>query len=369
MAEITEIRPFKIHNRTVLGVALRSEEKTEPKKMEDNESKIRPTVREMVREAVTSLQGQATNKEIKHYIQEKYGNIKPATINCHILLSCVNSSSRLNYPENQKPRIADIKSRDFLFHVSRGVVELYDPKKHGTWEIRQNRNGKLEVGRVTSSEHQKQIKTTEKEILEHDPETMIPVIQEESRIIKKVKPFVWEMLKEAIEKLGGKAKYGEIREYIQSKYGDVKKSTINAHITLCSVNNKNRIHYPQNSKPRIATKYLDFLFRIDRGVVERFNPEKHGQWEINQDKQGNLTVTKLKGEVEQTKPPIEPLRTLERVIVHDTPSYPQLRTDGIVVDGNNVVYNQINRPLGEKPEIQRLKILYEQLQQWFFQLD
>lgn len=368
LAEITEIRPFKTHKRTVLGVTLRSEEKTEPQKTLDIESKIRPTVREMVREAATSLQGQAKNKEIKHYIQEKYGNINPATINCHILLSCVNSPSRLNYPENQKPRIANIKSRDFLFHLSRGVVELFDPKKHGTWEIRQNSKGKLEVGRVTSSEYQKQIKTTEKEILEYGSKTMIPPIQKESKKIKKSKPFVWEMIKEAIEKLGGRVEYSEIRNYIGRNYGDVKKSTINAHITLCSVNNKNRIHYPQNKKPRIATKYLDFLYRVDRGVVEYFNPEKHGYWEINQDEQGNLTVAKLGGEAELIKPPIAPPQTLvkvERVVAHDVSSYPLLRTDGIVVDGNNVVYNQINRSQGEKPEIQRLQILHEQLQQWF----
>jgi hypothetical protein len=37
-------------------------------------------------------------------------------------------------PENQKPRIANDKY-DFLYTVGRGTVALYDPIKHGIWEI------------------------------------------------------------------------------------------------------------------------------------------------------------------------------------------------------------------------------------------
>ena len=104
------------------------------------------------------------------------------------------------------------------------------------------------------------------------------------------RPYVWEMLKEAVENLGGRVKYSEIRNYIQNKYGDVKTSTIDAHIQSCTVNNPSRIHYQRNKAPRIANKYIDFLFKVDRGVVELYNSNKHGVWEIKEDEFGALTV-------------------------------------------------------------------------------
>jgi len=34
------------------------------------------------------------------------------------------------------------------------------------------------------------------------------------------KPYVWQMIKEAVENLGGKGIYSEIKDYIRNKYGD-----------------------------------------------------------------------------------------------------------------------------------------------------
>lgn len=106
------------------------------------------------------------------------------------------------------------------------------------------------------------------------------------------RPTVREMLEEAIEKLGGNASYTAIRDYITNTYGDVKKSTINAHITSCTVNNPSRVHYTSNQKPRIANSKYDLLFRIDRGRVERYNQEQHGIWEIKEDEHGVLTISR-----------------------------------------------------------------------------
>lgn len=103
-------------------------------------------------------------------------------------------------------------------------------------------------------------------------------------------PPVWRMVKEAIEKLGGKASYSDIRKYIKNKYGDVNDNTITCQIIICSVNHLSRIHYPQNKKPRIANSRYDFLFNAGRGQVELYVPEKHGAWEIREDKHGRLTV-------------------------------------------------------------------------------
>ena len=86
------------------------------------------------------------------------------------------------------------------------------------------------------------------------------------------KPYVWQMIKETVENLGGKATYSEIKDYIRNKYGEVNESTINCQIIVCTVNHPSRIHYPENKKPRIANSRYDFLFstgyKYRRGEVE-----------------------------------------------------------------------------------------------------
>lgn len=104
------------------------------------------------------------------------------------------------------------------------------------------------------------------------------------------RPYVWQMIKEAVENLGGKATYSQIKDYIRSKYGEVKEGTINCQIVVCTVNHPSRIYYPENGRPRAATSKYDFLFSTGRGVVELYDPGKHGTWEIRQDEYGKLTV-------------------------------------------------------------------------------
>lgn len=111
----------------------------------------RPYVWQMVKEAVQNLNGRATNAEIKRYIRNKYGDINETTINCQILISCVNKQSRINWPENQKPRISNTPQYDFLYSTGRGQVELYDPDKHGKWEIGMGPNNKLKVRSTNQS--------------------------------------------------------------------------------------------------------------------------------------------------------------------------------------------------------------------------
>lgn len=104
------------------------------------------------------------------------------------------------------------------------------------------------------------------------------------------KPYVWQMIKESMDKIGDQATYAEIKKYIHNKYGDVNDSTINCQIIVCTVNHSTRIHYPENKKPRISDTKYDFLYNIGRGQVERYNPEKHGIWEIREDDTGKLIV-------------------------------------------------------------------------------
>lgn len=107
------------------------------------------------------------------------------------------------------------------------------------------------------------------------------------------KPFVWQMIKEAIENLNGKASYSELKDFIRQKYEDVNESTINCQITVSTVNSPSRIHYPENKKPRLANSKYDFLFSTGRGKVELYNPEHHGLWEIKKNEYGKLIVAQV----------------------------------------------------------------------------
>ena len=104
------------------------------------------------------------------------------------------------------------------------------------------------------------------------------------------KPYVWQMVKEAIENLGGKATYSEIRKYIKEKYGEINEKTIVCQIIACTVNHPSRIHYLDNKKPRIANSKYDFLFTTGKGRVELYDPDRHGSWQICQDEYGKLIV-------------------------------------------------------------------------------
>jgi len=103
---------------------------------------------QMIKEAVEQSNNKViSNKEIKDYIISKYGSMNKTTINCQILICTVNSPSRIHYPENQKPRVSEGRY-DFLYSVGRGLVEIYDPKIHGLWEIYNVDKNKLAVRRI-----------------------------------------------------------------------------------------------------------------------------------------------------------------------------------------------------------------------------
>lgn len=110
------------------------------------------------------------------------------------------------------------------------------------------------------------------------------------------KPYVWQMIKEAVENLGKEATYGQIKSYIKDKYGDVNENTISAQINLCTVNSPSRVHYADNQKPRVANSMFDFLFKVRPGQVELYDPQKHGIWEISTDEFGKLQVVQSEQE-------------------------------------------------------------------------
>lgn len=96
------------------------------------------------------------------------------------------------------------------------------------------------------------------------------------------RPYVWRMIKEAVNHLGGQISYTQIKDFIASRWDDVNLDTITAQIIVLTVNHNSRTHYPENQKPRqtnINSAY-DFLYYVGRGQVEKYNPDQHGVWEI-----------------------------------------------------------------------------------------
>ena len=106
------------------------------------------------------------------------------------------------------------------------------------------------------------------------------------------KPYVWQMIKEAVDNLNGIASYPEIKRYINSKWTDVNQDTITAQIIVLTVNHDSRIHYPENQKPRLTNSHspYDILFTTGRGQVEKYNCYEHGVWEIYKNETGILGV-------------------------------------------------------------------------------
>jgi len=89
-------------------------------------------------------------------------------MNCQIIVCTANHPSRIHYPENKKPRVANSRY-DFLFSTERGRAELYDPEKHGIRGIRKDEYGKLVVAQAgleeTPGDETGEITEEERELL------------------------------------------------------------------------------------------------------------------------------------------------------------------------------------------------------------
>jgi len=101
---------------------------------------------------------------------------------------------------------------------------------------------------------------------------------------------VREMIKNAVEELGGRVSNKQIIEWVTAKYGDVNHGTIRTQTMACSVNQPSRVHLPECGKARGFDPRYDFLYRIERGQVEMYNPSKHGEWGIKE-RQGKAKIT------------------------------------------------------------------------------
>jgi hypothetical protein len=99
------------------------------------------------------------------------------------------------------------------------------------------------------------------------------------------------MIREAVNSLGGATTNVAVRDWVLERYPGTNAATIQAQITVCTVNHASRIHYPENKKPRQADSQYDFLFRPERGRLELYDPARHGAWEIVEGEDGRLLVS------------------------------------------------------------------------------
>ncbi|QRF75260.1 putative HKD family nuclease [Thermoplasmatales archaeon] len=106
-----------------------------------------PTLYEMVKEAVMSSGGTATNKEIIQYALTHYEHDNKQSMIDTINSASVNSLGRINYFFNQREVVEPREKYDFLFKLGRASVTLYNPAIHGIWGIK-SVNGSFKVYRV-----------------------------------------------------------------------------------------------------------------------------------------------------------------------------------------------------------------------------
>ncbi len=240
---------------------------------------MKTPVWQMIREATSSIQSDVFSmSDIIDSVRKLYGNVNTGTIRTQVNICTVNLKGRASMPENSKPRIADGKY-DFLFSVGRGQFTLYDPQKHGVWEL-VDRAGKMTVAKKTAR------KSTSK-------------------------TPVWQMIREAVDALDSEViTVADIIDLVKSRYGSVNEGTIRAQALACTVNRQSRVHMPENHKSRIANGQYDFLFSVGHGKVVKYIPAKHGVWEIAEE--DGKRIVKM---VISSALPSEPVKAPETVVL------------------------------------------------------
>ncbi len=112
-------------------------------------------------------------------------------------------------------------------------------------------------------------------------------------MVESGRPYVWQMMKEAVEALGSPTTNVAVRNWILRKYPGTNRSTIQTQIIYSTVNHPSRVHAPDLRKPMIAKRDSDCLFRTGRGQLELYDPARHGTWAIVEMESGKLTVQQV----------------------------------------------------------------------------
>ena len=81
------------------------------------------------------------------------------------------------------------------------------------------------------------------------------------------KPFVWQMIKEAVEVHGNRTTNLAVRDWVVEHYPGTNVNTILNQIIVCTVNHESRVHYKENNRPRRCDDVYDFLYRPAAGKL------------------------------------------------------------------------------------------------------
>lgn len=105
----------------------------------------------LVIEAVEALNGAASIAEIEAYFKEHFPPEKRAiNVRYDATAITVNANSRIHYSAGKQVRRTDSGNQfDRLFRRSDACYELYQPEKHGIWEIAKNSQGNLYVKQLS----------------------------------------------------------------------------------------------------------------------------------------------------------------------------------------------------------------------------
>lgn len=80
---------------------------------------------------------------------------------------------------------------------------------------------------------------------------------------------VRELLRDAVSAQSGEFDRDAIRAFVAEHYPLVKRTTVDAHITSATVNDRNRRHFAAAG---------ELLFKNAAGRYERYDPRRHGKW-------------------------------------------------------------------------------------------
>lgn len=90
---------------------------------------------------------------------------------------------------------------------------------------------------------------------------------------------IWALIKDALAELPDTFTTDDVVKWFRTNYPKIKDSSIRAHLIGVSVNNPTRRYYR-------GTLRHGFLYKVDRYHYIRYDPERHGQFDINGRQEG-----------------------------------------------------------------------------------
>jgi DNA replication protein DnaC len=158
-------------------------------------------VREMIKKSIVELGGKASNKQIFDWIEQKYPYTKEKTIAAHLYALSVNVSTRIHSGRNNKPRPFN-SDYDFLYKLNKNDYELYDPKKHGNYELMES-DGKTVVTKNGIP------------IIQNLESTLLKFLKETMSMQANYQPIILKILLEKGEDNGFSASLQEIKDNLK----------------------------------------------------------------------------------------------------------------------------------------------------------